>query len=136
MLLAVLSNPSWKALPRNSHLDRSLAQRRDLRFFHPATNPTSADPLPLSSRPTGGICSAPRGTLKSFLDSAAPELSSRPKRSAVEGPAGLPSSNQSNLSRPSPLVIPTNGRDLQCAPRYTQILPGQRPPGLVIPTGA
>ena len=33
----------------------------------------------------------------------------------------------SYLSHPSPLVIPTNGRDMQCALRFSQILPVQPP---------
>ena len=48
------------------------------------------------------------------------------ERSVVEGPLFLPTRNHSNLSHPSPLVIPTSGRDLQCAPRLSQILPGKR----------
>ena len=45
----------------------------------------------------------------------------------------LANRNYSNLSHPSPLVIPTNGRDLQCAPRISQILPGKRPGATAIP---
>ncbi len=43
----------------------------------------------------------------------------------------FPSRNHSNLSHPSTLVIPTSGRDLQCALRLFQILPGKRPGGTI-----
>ena len=39
----------------------------------------------------------------------------------------FPTRNHSNLGHPSPLVIPNEVRDLQCALRLSQILPGKRP---------
>ena len=46
---------------------------------------------------------------------------------AVRGTCGLFSSrNHPNVGRPSPLVIPNEVRDLQCALRLSQILLGKR----------
>ena len=45
----------------------------------------------------------------------------------------FPSTRNSRLSHLSPLVIPTEGRDLQCALRFSPFLPEKRPGG-TIPT--
>ena len=68
----------------------------------------------------------------------ATELSSRPERSAVEGPAVSPlPTHNSNLSHPSPLVIPTGAKrsgGICSAPCDSlKSLPG-RVPGERIPT--
>ncbi len=74
---ALLATTTCAALRREPHADhQSHGSTQEIRgseldgpavSLYAAPNPTWATPLLLSSRPTGGICSAPCGSLQSFM---------------------------------------------------------------------
>jgi hypothetical protein len=69
-----------------------------------------------------GVCVGTR-YWKGMASAAVPYIT--PPSPAL-APPDEPSRNHSRLGRPSSLVIPTNGRDLQCALRLSQSLPWKR----------
>src|ERR1700733_13058151 len=97
-----------------------------------ALAPVEPLPSPLSSRLSRPAVGPKRrdlqfnGPLVETRNTTPPaEVSSRPERSAVEGPAVLSSTNQSSLRAPPSPCHPDRSvakwRDLQCAPRASQM---------------